>query len=313
MKKNYNYIYYIKLLAIMLVLNSHMDNLYPISSLAFGGAIGNSLFFLTSGYTWSNIKTSKFIDWFLKKIKRIWIPTLITNILFLILLYKGGIDFLSIFKIFVYPNKSWFCGAIILYSILYYFMVKKDNKYINIFTIGALILTYIAYYCLFLDKSIHSIESFNILNLCRIVFYFICMYLGHIIHKHQDKLSKHVNKYIIISIISFIFVILYKVMSNKYGWLYQIQFIEQILTLIFSIGIFRVLQLSENKLPESKTIKLIAQYSWEIYLTQTLIIPFCENMLFPLNIFVVIILILVSAFILQVLVKSLFKLLHLEY
>ena len=39
-----------KVFAILLVFNSHCDPLYPVSYLATGGALGNSLFFIISGY-----------------------------------------------------------------------------------------------------------------------------------------------------------------------------------------------------------------------------------------------------------------------
>lgn len=46
------YINYLKCVAVLLVLNSHLDQIYPVSSLGFGGAMGNTLFFLVSGFTW---------------------------------------------------------------------------------------------------------------------------------------------------------------------------------------------------------------------------------------------------------------------
>ena len=36
-KSKKQYIYWLKCLAVMLVLNSHLDNIYPISALAVGG------------------------------------------------------------------------------------------------------------------------------------------------------------------------------------------------------------------------------------------------------------------------------------
>ena len=46
MKKRYELLDFLRVLAILLVLNSHLDNLYPISALATGGAAGNGLFFI---------------------------------------------------------------------------------------------------------------------------------------------------------------------------------------------------------------------------------------------------------------------------
>ena len=44
------FIDFIKCLAVALIINSHLDPIYPHSALATGGALGNSLFFIASGY-----------------------------------------------------------------------------------------------------------------------------------------------------------------------------------------------------------------------------------------------------------------------
>ncbi len=41
---------FLRLIAIFLIVNSHLDNLYPSEAFAFGGHLGNSLFFFISGY-----------------------------------------------------------------------------------------------------------------------------------------------------------------------------------------------------------------------------------------------------------------------
>ena len=60
--KNYSWaIDFIKCLAVFLVLNNHMKEIYPMSSLTFGGALGNALFFVVSGYMWSNLNNKFFL------------------------------------------------------------------------------------------------------------------------------------------------------------------------------------------------------------------------------------------------------------
>lgn len=44
-----------KCMAVLLFLNNHMKDIYPIRILACGGALGNALFFVVSGYTWAGI------------------------------------------------------------------------------------------------------------------------------------------------------------------------------------------------------------------------------------------------------------------
>ena len=49
-KKRYALLDVLRVAAILLVLNSHFDPLYPIPALATGGAAGNGQFFVLSGY-----------------------------------------------------------------------------------------------------------------------------------------------------------------------------------------------------------------------------------------------------------------------
>ncbi|MFM2007655.1 MAG: hypothetical protein RLZZ09_3310, partial [Pseudomonadota bacterium] len=67
----------LRCLAILLVINSHMDILYPIPQLSTGGAIGNALFFMLSAYgiTLSERRKPQALAEYLgKRISRIYIP-----------------------------------------------------------------------------------------------------------------------------------------------------------------------------------------------------------------------------------------------
>ena len=73
----------IKLLAALLITNSHMNNYYPdsISFLGTGGAIGDALFFFCSGFTLFLKPMGRFDNWYKRRISRIY-PTAICWILF---------------------------------------------------------------------------------------------------------------------------------------------------------------------------------------------------------------------------------------
>ena len=64
----------LKFIAVFLIINSHMDALYPkYKMLATGGAIGDVLFLFASGYTLflSNRKL-RFDNWYKRRINRIY-------------------------------------------------------------------------------------------------------------------------------------------------------------------------------------------------------------------------------------------------
>jgi len=65
----------LRFIAIALIINSHLDEYYPIPYVATGGAIGNSLFFFVSsfGLLLSEMKNPRgFLDWYSKRVKRIY-------------------------------------------------------------------------------------------------------------------------------------------------------------------------------------------------------------------------------------------------
>ena len=68
----------LKAIATLLITNSHYEVVYPIKILATGGLLGNSIFFLVSGFCLSNIKENFFL-WFRKRIIRIWLPSYMSD------------------------------------------------------------------------------------------------------------------------------------------------------------------------------------------------------------------------------------------
>ena len=71
---------YIRLLAIFLIVNSHLDNLYPFSKLAFGGHLGNSLFYFISGFALADSFQRNPVSWFSwgkKRVFKIIIPVIL--------------------------------------------------------------------------------------------------------------------------------------------------------------------------------------------------------------------------------------------
>lgn len=291
----------LKFIAVVLVFNSHLDELYPISVLATGGAIGNFLFFVVSGYTWSNIKEDKFSKWYKRKSLLLWIPTVITNLFFVVFFLKFNISLKKIFYVFVYPNKSWFCGAVLLYAIGYYYLVKCNNRYKYRYTFSGLLILYIIYYIFILDKTKFSIESFSLLNMCRITFYAMSMYIGYYIKENESKFKWKTKVYYMTAIISFLGIYLLKYILSKNECLMCLQFINQILTFTCGISLFIAISKNESfwKSKDNKVIEWVANYSWEIYLTQTLIIPYCSIIVFPLNIIVALVSTVVSSLVLR--------------
>ena len=77
---------FLRTFAALIIINSHCGSLYPISALAKGGALGNSLFFLMSGFLLYPLKLG-FSEWIKKRYIRLYIPIFFLG---LILIITGG-------------------------------------------------------------------------------------------------------------------------------------------------------------------------------------------------------------------------------
>ena len=79
--KRLYYIDLLKVIAVFLIINSHCEPVYRIKQLATGGALGNSLFFICSGFCLKEVIENK-VSWLVNKILKLYIPTVIITILF---------------------------------------------------------------------------------------------------------------------------------------------------------------------------------------------------------------------------------------
>ena len=87
----------LKFIAVFLIINSHMDALYPkYKMLATGGAIGDVLFLFASGYTLflSNRKL-RFDNWYKRRINRIYPSVIVCAIIGTLFSEKQYITLLS--------------------------------------------------------------------------------------------------------------------------------------------------------------------------------------------------------------------------
>lgn len=146
-----NVIDVLKLIAVLLITWSHFDvPLGKYGALATGGAFGDSLFFFISGYTLllSNRETN-FVNWYKRRINRIY-PTvfawaLVVAVLFGdscnmkdILLHGGGffVSCIMIFYLFFYPIKryvpisyyKWVLVVCFILQAVCFFLIDQASK-----------------------------------------------------------------------------------------------------------------------------------------------------------------------------------------
>lgn len=110
--------------AALLITNSHFDSIYPISALATGGLIGNSLFFIVSGFCLTRI-TLPFFTWYRKRLIRVYPPVLIMASVGICIGNYAIPNWSSCIEAFIWPTYFGFVGCIVLLYIPYYFVIKS--------------------------------------------------------------------------------------------------------------------------------------------------------------------------------------------
>lgn len=298
----------LRFIAVLAVVNSHLDFLYPqgYQFLATGGAIGNSLFFFSSGFgLWFSIKylnQSAFMKWFGKRCLRIYPPYLIVlPLLVCILLYTGDMNLnrvINIGEFVFFPHQAyWFLQAMILFYILIYiiFSLSEYKEKLILNSICIFCVIYFLSYFFLLDLTVFSIESLPF----KLIFYFMCILIGMYISSKNFEEVWGMWASLCCSIFSlFIFLSLKFLMKNDIGFIYQA--LQHLSILAFIISLFSLsrtsfcLWLRKNKLV-GKSIDFISDHSLEIYLVHLPLIFLMRYLNFT-NSFYIIPLLIISLF-----------------
>lgn len=297
-EKSFFFIDALRALAVLLILNSHMDKIYPIQALATGGALGNSLFFICSGYCIrGKNKTGGWIFW---KLVRLYVPAAIVTFLF----YRDSQA--HPFSKYVWPTCFWFVGAMVLFYIAYDILERLHlfEHYKLFLAIG--IIFYAGYYILLLDTGGWVIEAPGITSIegCfKLIYYFMIMFTGGYI-KQKKNIRGNIGLYK--AAILFSVVLLYgsKYIFNKYSDLIHWQFLNQVFVFVFAAAMLIVFRESNcldhfGNRKEAGLFKYLGRYSLEIYLVQFTVIEAVEKFSFPGNLIMAVGLSLIMGFILK--------------
>lgn len=141
-----------KAMACLLIANFHSDITFPdnLSILAFGGDLGNNIFFLISGFTiWPSVSRTvrgEAFQWYKKRFIRI-IP--MVGLFYFAEWIAGNIVISSlreVFRVFVFPTLYWFTGAILIMYVVYYITEKYvSSKMMRTGIAVALLIVHLVY------------------------------------------------------------------------------------------------------------------------------------------------------------------------
>lgn len=285
-----NYISILRCFALLIIINSHCGAFYgSFSFLGTGGAVGNALFFFTSGYTLClGNKNIGFGKWMLKRIIRIypsvWLFLLLSN------LFLEGKYYYSDF--FITP--FWFVNAIFVFYILFYAVIKYIPNKIPL-VICILSVPYLLTYFLLNDYSIFLIDYVSNATFLHWYYYFAIMLFGAFCSNHLIKVKRPSICFLLSMFVYFTI----KCIIKHFEILIPMQF-------IIPFGLFFVCKYAlvlskkiESFLLVRKNIFRIVGYlsrlSLETYIVQFSIIAFFERIDIPCALMFVFITVILSA------------------
>lgn len=304
----FSFIVFLRALATIMITNSHMGEIYPFSALATGGALGNSLFFIVSGFCLYKPK-EKFSKWISKRYLRLYVPL----ILFAFFnLYKTSHVVLTFFSSFVFPQNYWFiCALLCLYPVYYLFVTKKFDKISFVLQTLFLVIVYSIIY-VFLDKDIYTV---NIVGICGIrfsyIFSFFLMLYGAYVRQNYEKVKFTIrNKRGLLVVFSILLLVAYYgflLLMRYWRFFRQWQFIETLLCVMLTIIVFFMFISFEeifSSFPNSiikRIVSFLDSHTLEIYITQFYVINVVREMelFFPINFCLVITGIFICSYILK--------------
>lgn len=259
MKKRLYYLDFLRLIAIFFILNFHLDIIYPqkLQLLAFGGDVGNNIFFFLAGYlayeSINNKSIKQFMGFYCKKLFRI-VPI---YLFFLTLPY--------IFPL-IPKSRYWFISAILIFYIGDYLLLRIPRKF------HVLILIVLVAFHVYMDGDFAE----------RYIIGFIASIFGCYLNELRDNKKVYgANKSIrllkwLMMIAAFVGVAICKMNYTQYSDARVVHLFIGIFIIIYVVFLFLVLESYKeliNKVCEihpliSKCIVTVSMSSIYIYLVQ---------------------------------------------
>ena len=187
MNKKYCFIDILKVVACILITNSHCSELYPMPLMAFGGSQGNTLFFIVSGFCLGNIHL-ELIPWLKRRYARLFLPVVIVIALFsigaAIAAHDGGHLFsLGLMGIL---DRYWFVFAIAIYYPILYASCKNQRVLTVVATLTMLL--YVALSAVMIIVFNADVEPAGF-RLPKIVFYLLPFLAGAMLARNANTLE----------------------------------------------------------------------------------------------------------------------------
>lgn len=284
---------FVKVIATLLVLNSHMSICYgSYSFLATGGGIGDALFFFVSGFTLFGGRKMDFVNWYKRRIGRIY-PTVLAVGLVTCIIFGDEQSFIEVMSV----EKYWFLQCIMVCYLLLYPIIHYKWK-LSICIPVSIIVVLMAFYFLY---DFEGQMFYGVNNYFRWIFYFsIMIFGGGIFVKSVDIIYKWWHVPAVIVCIVIWYGINYFSNGGSLAILSMVPLVG-ICYFVYAIGKSAWIErLFENKIL-GNILFIVGNLCLESYLIQKYIFTDALNSIFPLNIPIIMLVVLISAYIIHIL------------
>ena len=285
----------LKFIAVFLVMNSHMEMCYPkFQFMATGGGIGDALFFVASGFTLFLGRDMRFDQWYKRRINRIYPSILAAAIVaYVVWHFEENIGDILIGK------RYWFIGCIMVYYLFLYPIKKiKKEKIVNLLFVGWLALMVAVFFLIWRGEAMLYSKG-----LYRCLIFFLFMLQGAIMGRHSDAFTCkwwHLPLLLVSAGVWFALV---------HYWTGTGLIIVSIIPLLcFTSSMYclcnaKVFTKAYNTHIGGIIIYVVSQLCLEVYLIQKFIFTDAYNSLFPLNVLIIMLVVIVAAYVVKMLAE----------
>lgn len=282
----------LRCVAIFLIANSHLDHYYPISQLGTGGAIGNALFFMLSGYGLAlspQLQKQPFIFWYRRRIGRIY-PSLIIAVSLLVILREKAWhhwDVKNYIENLIWPTPYWFIAALMLFYVIFFIVAKQNNARMFLAGIIALVIPYGYFYVTMIDLTRYSVEGPGYFKW--IVYLQLMLYGGYLSNINTSIRGRIITDGLLLLLCIVVYFGILLLVNRGYGG--QFQAVSQLLMFPMMLLFLKVSRSDFicNTLLASEyggaAISLVAGLTLEIYLLHGVVYSnsSIQSVIFPLN------------------------------
>ena len=285
----------LKCLAAILITNSHMGLLYgKYSVLATGGAIGDVLFFFCSGFTLFLGRMGRFDNWYKRRINRIY-PTVFACAILTSFTLCNEDDMKSI----ILYGGGWFVSCIMIYYIVLYFVRRYFIDHLKGLSVGILLAC--AAWMFLVDLP----SDFNMYGntFFKWFHYFLFMLMGAAMGMQQKSYNYVFGTdlaKLLLSVFAFYGLCFFRDMP-EYNKLHFFTIIPLLSTTFYFYKLCnsRLMIRWYNNRYVGGLIRFVGGLCLEIYLIQSYLFTDKMNGIFPLNIPVMFVIIVLAAYILR--------------